>query len=376
MQRFILPIIALALSACGGASHTQDSQTKEAWNERNAPSRLGANANVAYDSLPTAGTATTLPWSDDYWATRYGGVSFRWQTTAPGGSYRQYLYDLPSANQLAGWDEGTLSRLSPAEKYDLLSGRTDLPVTRAERQSMLGSVRNGEVPDWHGICHGWAPASYMEPQAFRAVSRRLSDGRNVTFQPSDIHALMSRFYADYHYAGNTQFLGTRCERDGTGRSGDVACRDANPGSFHLAVAHQLATVRSPFVVELDDGEQIWNHPVYGYAFSYGNFRPFRRLGDIGRARFRAPGTAYLVDVSMRLHFATETTPSTSATQTASRTIDLSYSLELDADRRVIGGEWEGSHPDFAWRITRQPVAGDRYGNLDYATLQDLLRSAQ
>lgn len=368
--------IALALAACGRAPAPM-SATEEAWNPRNAPERFGAAASQRFDALPTQATAQTIPWSDDYWSTRHGQTSFRWQTTQRNMSYRSYLYTLPSAGQLASFGEADLARLSPAEKYDLLTGRSDLPLTRADRQRTLDGVRGGDVPAWYGLCHGWAPASFMEPQAQQSVARTLPDGRKLTFLPSDIHALMTRFYGDYHYTGRTTLLGGRCESDGRGRSGDVNCRDVNPGAFHLVLVHQLAEKGESFVAELDNGSEVWNHPVYGYSFQYSRLRAFRPLGDIGRARFRAPGTAYLVDVRLSLQYVTESMPAARPQPAARKTMVLDYSLELDDQQRIIGGEWHTDvHPDFLWRLDRKPAAGDALAGLDYATLRQLLDEAQ
>ena len=366
--------VSFLLHACGATPN--ESPTTEAWNDRNAPARFGAGSDMRYDNLPTS-ASIEAPWSDDYWATRFGGISYRWQTTGRDMNYRQYLYQIPTPAALSGWGSATLNLLSPAEKYDLIKGKLDLPTVRRERNRTLASVDGGDVPGWFGICHGWAPASFMEPQALRTVRQTLPDGRTVDFYPSDIHALVSRFYADYHSAGHTRMLGSRCEQDTNGRSNDVACRDTNPGAFHLAVIHQIADLQAPFVAELDDGVQIWNHPVYGYSVNYANLRTFNPRNDRPLARFRAPGTAYLVDVRMNLSYAVESRSSQSPSAPIRRASQLAYSLELDSYLRVIGGEWSSdTHPDFLWRIEARPKTTDVMQGIAYADLQALLEEAR
>lgn len=374
MKQFAL-LAALLVSSCGSPTESP-SHTGEAWDDRNLPSAFGASADTPFDQLPLSAVLPATPWSDDYWPTRQGGISARWHDAVRNQRYTAYLYDFPTSSALQSFDRVTLDKLSPAEKLDLLHGRSDLPLAHGERNRMLASVRGGDVPAWHGLCHGWAQAAYNEPQAKHAIERMLPDGRKITFYPSDIHALMTKFYGDYHAGQTADFLGARCSVDNNGRSADPACRDANAGSFHLAVIEALADQHRPFIAELDQGEQIWNHPVYGYQTELSNFRVWRRINDAGRYRFRAPGTVYLVDVQMRLEYVSEALPANGVQGPVRRAVVYEYSLELDANKRIIGGEWHTSHPDFLWRTSRHPAAGDVRGNLDYAEIRNLLDQAQ
>jgi len=47
------------------------------------------------------------------------------------------------------------------------------------------------VETWMGICHGWAPASYMLARPRRTLSLKSPDGVLIRFFPSDVKALAS-----------------------------------------------------------------------------------------------------------------------------------------------------------------------------------------
>lgn len=58
------------------------------------------------------------PWSDSYWPKNEGGISYRWQR-------REAFGRLLAPDELASMDPEDISKLSPAEKYDLFVGSTD-----------------------------------------------------------------------------------------------------------------------------------------------------------------------------------------------------------------------------------------------------------
>ena len=100
-------------------------------------------------------------------------------------------------------------------------------------------VVDGEVPSWHGICHGWAAAATREKKPGDTARVTLADGRSVDFYNGDLQALISRSYADFGRLDYT-FIGGRCDAatvrvDRQGRVIDPVCRDVNPGTFHLVL---------------------------------------------------------------------------------------------------------------------------------------------
>jgi hypothetical protein len=106
---------------------------------------------------------------------------------------------------LAGW----VSELSPAEKYDALIGDSHYTLTKFMwGEGKKAFDRFGEVPGWFGICHGWAPASFMLPRPQKPITLLSPDNLPITFHPADIKALASMLWAKA--APQVRFIGGRC----------------------------------------------------------------------------------------------------------------------------------------------------------------------
>lgn len=377
--RLLILAATLAAAACSRGDET--SATKEAWNNLNAPQIFGVQSS-RFDSVPTQ---ASLPngrqgWSGDYWATYQGGISYRWQINNGGSqNWQDYLYQPLAPNQAQSLSSAQLNQLSPAEKYDLYVGRTDFPLTRSEQASMQSTAQQngGRIPSWNGICHGWAAAATSEPQPGRVARVQLRDGRSLDFTNGDLQALISRAYSDfstYQYA----FIGGRCDSqsiqaDQWGRPLDPACRDVNPGTFHLVLGEYIARRQQGFIADVQNDEQVWNQPVSGYRLSYSNLRPY--TGQDGSGSFRAPGTAQLVDVIVQLDYVAETNPSATAHGNSFDSLRVSYQLELDRNGYVIGGEWTSKdRPDFLWQVRSTPDTRAS-GVIDYNVVKALLQQS-
>jgi hypothetical protein len=390
--------LALALplfSACGSPQQSA-STTTEAWNAANDPSRFDVRLAKLAD-LATEGVIPdeTYPWSDDYWGTYAGGTSKRWQIyTSSHGNYKDYQYDFLTEAQVQKFiatGSGLpvdVAQLSPSEKYDLLQGRYDFPLTQQERDNTNASVdETGDVPHWFGICHGWAPATLQEPEPGASTVATNPDGIEIPFYTSDLTALMSKVYADY--LGGEQFVGSRCNRadnsishDASGRITASECRDTNPGTLHLTLAQYLGnpdeSQRQGFVADVTMSAEVWNQAVTGYKVVSQQVTPFNAATD-ARAAFRAPGTKYLAKLKTRLSYVAEiaphATPQKANAASYTRSLSLAYTLELDGNGTIIGGEWDSDViPDFLWRGTGAPQTDGEY--LDYATVRGLVDASR
>jgi hypothetical protein len=315
-----------------------------------------------------------LPWSSSYWPIYAGELANR--------------YGDPEYNPSVNWREnekfllksigrGDNKNLSPAEKYDLLVGDTAFTLTK--RMIEAGAPyaeRDGTVPTWFGICHGWSPASFMENRPVRVVRAKAADGRELEFYPTDIKALATLLWANG--AGETRFIGGRCNepspvRDSNGRETNPDCFDTNPATWHLAVVNQIGVAKRGFVADIAPGAEVWNQPAIGYKYFYVN--PItgateKKLAD-ARVRFadwtadpyhatRSPDAVAVVKIVMSFEYGAETQASAVATDgpeyDARGSQIYTYDLELDAHDRIVGGEWYSSaHPDFLWT----PVKGSR-----------------
>ena len=266
-----------------------------------------------------------------------------------------------------------MDKLSPSEKYDLWMGRSDLTglesATGRQREFMLKSAAynrekygKDEIPEWTGICNGWAVASIYEPYPAKAVKVTSPTGRSITFYPADIQALISQIYFDYQPAINIVRLGSLCEestpeKDAAGRPTNPRCRDVNPMSFHIALGRFIAK-NKPFVFDLAPNSTTLNQPAYGYMLTYSNKRQAAAT-DI----HAATGVKTLVDVNAFLFYLAEVGAgevgwTDRQMNSLVKKVVYDYTLELDADDRIVGGEWiKGSQmPDFLWYPSVLPTS--------------------
>jgi hypothetical protein len=384
MTTYLFAFLAATLLLSGCGNRTASSSIKEAWNYRNNP-QLFNITEYNFDSLPLTGLIDKeyYPWSDDYWPTFSGGISNRWQVAPSSINWKDYQYAWLTKEQiLAGTAPVLIETLSPAEKYDLLLGRYDFPLAKSERERQEASVDpfTGEVPTWYGLCHGWAPATIMEPEPGAVAILTNADGVEIPFFTSDIKALLTKIYADY--GGSNVSVGERCrtdsneiELDETGRIVLTSCRDTNPGALHVILAQSLGhpdpAQRKSFVADVTRGSEVWNQAVVGFEVMETKRKPFDPATD-PKARFRAPRTKELVRVTTEFAYIGEVQPHKAPMkeQGASYTHKewLEYTLELDEDGDIIGGEWQnGSNaPDFLWRMLSKPTTT---GYLDYAMVR-------
>jgi len=323
--------------------------------------------NEMEDAKLLAATLESSPWSDTYWPTYAGGIANRYGD----GDYnaaQTWKFNEAYLEKVIG--QGTDQKLSPAEKYDLLIGDSAFTMTnKMIHQGAPYADREGNVPMWFGLCHGWAPASFMMPRPATGLTVTAASGRKITFTPSDIKALGTLLWANG--AGETKFIGGRCNekepaRDGNFRPTNPDCFDTNPATWHLAVVNQIAVSKRSFVMDASSGPEVWNQPVLGYQYAYINpvtresgrkLSDFKvRIKDVKNDPFaakRSRAAEYLVKIVMSVEYLSENTPSIAmddSPEKDSRSVQTySYDLELDRDDKIVGGEWYTSvRPDFLW----------------------------
>jgi len=135
------------------------------------------------------------------------------------------------------------------------------------------------------------------------------------------------------------------------------CRDTNPGSFHLALVQYLSNLNADedkrgFVLDVTQTDQVWNQPVYGFESTITSVEDVSAIED-PLAEFRAEGTVKIVNVETTLKYGVERGPYVDYTESNSSSISSKfyrYSLEIDENGYVIGGEWQSGSgaPDFMW----------------------------
>lgn len=344
------------------------------------------------DAMEAAGLMqsklTESPWSDDYWAIYKGILGARYADTKfPAATDWKknvdYIKGKPSAGILASNDAARINELSPSEKYDALIGDSSGSLTQrmwAEGKDYFDS--NGTVETWMGICHGWAPAAYMLARPKKTVILKTPNNVSLTFYPSDIKGLASLLWANC--ASSTRFIGGRCNDKKptsdpvTGRLTSSQCFDTNPAAWHLAIVNQIGTSSRSMVLDVTFDYEVWNQPVYKYSYRYFNpqlmvFKPTLADATVDKAaftkdkftKFRSAQAKFVVGIYMTVSYVVETTPNHNSTDSPSndliRQVDYYYDLELDANKKIIGGEWyTNKHPDFLWTPAKGLRAKTQY----------------
>ncbi|GIL17437.1 MAG: hypothetical protein BroJett040_11880 [Oligoflexia bacterium] len=319
------------------------------------------------------------PWSGDYWPTYRGGIGARYSDasypqTRRADDYIRY-YERNKNINLNNRD--VVDDLSPAEKYDILVGDENFGLTRwtwSEIKHTLDS--QGSIPTWFGLCHGWAPASYMMPRPLKAVDVAIKNFKGVSFTlrlyPDDLKALISLLWANAQTP--THFIGGRCDSKGSrtdsnGRIINEECFDVNPGAWHLTMINQVGVSKRSFIMDATWDAEVWNQPIKSYKVLYFNPQSRRTASNIESAiidindynrdpfrKYRSPQTRSVVGVNMEVEYVIETAAShaqvDSPQSDITRRVQYIYDLELDSQGQVIGGEWfQNAHPDFLWTPT-------------------------
>ena len=380
MKRILVAsLITICTTTASAKVRFEYSKDKDPWNPRNNPhilnkAHLDKTYNYSYADLKKANSLTYMPWTDDYWPTYKGGITYRWNDISLDWySKERFSYDILNKNALKEVDTSTLS---PAEKYDIYVGQYDFPLTKHERKrtQILKTVPNHdqyvegyEIPTWEGLCHGWAPATllYKNPMPVKMVN---SDGIEVEFGSSDIKALLT-FFLHYERSPETSFLGERCNTDFSKleeqfENGEITqeeydrellengCADVNPGALHVILANELEEDRG-FVIDITRDQEVWNQPVY----SYESTEVSRRGPNENEYRY---GAREIVEIESVVSFIVENTPEwdLNIDHRSHNRAYYHYELELDESGEIIGGKWKSfERPDFLWMQKKPQFKG-------------------
>ena len=311
-----------------GESFTSTVISSSEWDVANNPKLFFKNIDYTFRETSRESRLSTEKklWSDDYWARYRGSIAYRWQD-----GQRPERNDLYQKSQIQRLKKSDIARLSPAEKMDLLEGDYDFRFTKR----VLG--RNPKSsPSWQGICHGWAEASINHPQA-KAKTLENPYGLEIPFGVSDIHALLGYYYGKQRLWGKVKFLGRRCYHK---NDEFYNCDGMNPGAFHVVLVESLKRNRS-FVVDIDPGPQVWNHPVVGYKY--------KKVAERVASEKSDKSTVREVKIELELHYLMELEPSWNQKKPYVSTRKYYYWLELNEKSEILGGTWDQSHKiDFAW----------------------------
>jgi hypothetical protein len=303
MMKFLM--LVMFVISCGpsiikSGSKSSSSRLKEAMNDYNNPVFMtGADSDLKFilDDLPDSGYAKNPIWTGSWYPYSAGG------TSAATYKYSQAVGKWEAYN----WEQG--------------------------------QVKKYQYSSWSGHCNGLAAAGIMTKEPIRNVSYN-----GVNFSVDDLKALVVE-----SWQGGGYIIGKRCyngkvKRDSTGRLTDDACRDLNPGAFHVIVANFLGRFGKSVVVDSESMEAVWNYPVVNFGIiesidlSKSEANSFLKIGGVEYTY--NIDAVYFKKIKMELNL------------TSGRHL-YEYILELDDVGEILGGEWIGDsktyHPDFIWR---------------------------
>ena len=347
MKFTILMATSLFVSSLAFAQ-SEYSELYDSWKGFSDPEIMASGFTHAVSELPLEGTVigtSTIGWSGPYWASKQGGVNIRWNSP----KQEKFDYKSPSRAAVMSMSQEQLATLAATEKYDLFLGRYDYPV-KTEAEGTASKMAR----DWAGICHGWAPASLHHKEPTPKVMTN-PDGLKIPFGSGDIKALISYYYAFYtENAGGADSkeesaggqIGLRCFF-GSWLGGTRACSDdLNAGAFHIVIANKLGLRKEGLLMDADRFREVWNQPVLGFKTVVLN-------AYLPRSSKAAKNAVREMRVSTELFYANESDATWDVVYGTKNQViakkDLQYRLEISADGKIVGGEWESEdRPDFLW----------------------------
>lgn len=306
-------------------------------------------------------------WSGSYWPHFQGLIASRYRDP----EYASLIESKAQFKQMkAQFDilknsSNVTDDLSPAEKYDLIIGDSEMSLTNYSWEIGEKVKKGDTVSTWRGLCDGWASAAQMMPRPVRPVTLNTPSGEPVTFFPEDIKALGSLLYA--RAQGAPIFLGKRCISPLLVFTN--GCDEINPGAFHLALVNRVGEMKKSFIADIAPGGEVWNYPVKSYEFIYKNVFTGEESSDFRQVmesydkkdrkkKFvkhgsRHENTRFIVGVKAKVVFQNMREVNLVPADGSSPDIYLEkiydYDLELDGNFRVLGGENPKKNlPDFVW----------------------------
>ncbi len=362
-----------ALSFCGPHSSTwlgENSKRKISYS-----SKISLNLNIFdIDSRYRKADLVSTRSRGHAWPLLYGQSSQRYQLSGYSShfmiNYRYFQNSPPISVR-------PQSKLSAAEKYDLLVGDENFTLTKASWD--LGKKvydKYGDVEGWHGLCHGWTIATLFHKWPKKSIDLVAANGKLITFNPDEIMSLVTLLWAEGVYP--LQMHGKRCNSESS-RSGE--CKDIQASQLHQVLVKEMNINKNPIVMDKDKGRVVDNVPIVGYSFRYFNVRraswrrnqylnnlndaltPYDQVHSSYKKGSRSRFTKSLLGISMRVYYNEDLDPKY-AQNSKSAYVDYLYDLEINSANRIVGGRWHSdNHPDFLWQSQGRKMVTTRFDSL-------------
>jgi hypothetical protein len=355
----------------------------------NNPSRLEGDFQFRFkrlfdrhfDRLPLEKMVTPqhMPYADTYWPANRGGIAYRWNSKDPLFAWQDphikadpaiFKYHSPSKVEALRMSRGELEQLSPTEKFDLVSGHYDYPLTKK-----VLSKTNPFRAYWEGICHGWAPAAtnHSEPAPNDVVN---PDGVVVPFAAADVKAVLDYYYGTENMSASQ--LGLECHTDLEKNPKDTSpeCLDVNAGAFHIVLANFVGLADQSVVAEVSRGVEVWNNPIYAYSSKVVSVsaatkssakKTVKRVAVETVVRYPSDDERLPPQALPTVGAEQVLVPETEGPLELARFANVyryseskyKYWLELNAAGEIIGGEWISfDRPDYLWMKGKMLFRGE------------------
>ncbi len=402
----------------------RDRGKPDAIDSANQPSRLhpalGDVLYQTYDATLAQGQSSWNIFPSSWWPQSKSGIAYRYDRNKDWSKFTNsdqlspierydHLFYPNQSSQVAKVDHWNIKDLKKeADKRDKKHEHKALtvigPATKWELENH-GIYSDYSHPDtWWGHCNGWASYVTAEEGSYpkRDIRVKLIDDKITEcvdifendqdctpFRKADIEGLMSELY----FSDKATLAGRRCnteadkiERDNYGRPVDPACRDLNPGSWHIGLTGLLTRgakslvngefTQIPFVIDHTYDAQVWNYPVKSYKIfeqrEMSKEEAINRVGLSGSDYSFNQDAQQFVFVRMEYTMVDDAVTNVGMIKVANERnvvltdVKADYILELDSNRKIIGGEWlkrpvvespteSGKlvdlHPDFYWMAT-------------------------
>jgi hypothetical protein len=153
--------------------------------------------------------------------------------------------------------------LSTLTKLDLLQKHLKSPITQSASEFERKSF-DPNAQTWEGLCDAWALASIFLTEPKRSVTYylRRHDRDAITFDITEIKGLLLKTLEAVP-TENFKYYGQKF----TGQDKGWIYPDLFPEQFHRLLEVQLFEKRQPFIVDIDQGVEIWNYPAYKANFT-------------------------------------------------------------------------------------------------------------
>ncbi len=147
--------------------------------------------------------------------------------------------------------------LSTLTKYDLV--KHSLTGENSTSSIYERNLFNQNALSWEGLCDAWALAAISFPEPRHSVTMILdrNDKAKVTFDISDLKGLLLKTLEaveDNHF----KYYGQKF----TGQASGWIYPDIFPEQFHRFLEVQLFQNHKPFIIDTDQGVEVWSAPVY------------------------------------------------------------------------------------------------------------------